>query len=50
MIKVYSFNFGEDLEEYINNKHISRENIIDIKWAGTGHMCHGLLIFEEKNT
>jgi len=47
MIKVKEFYNYIDLEELFEENHITREQIIDIKWACTAHVTHGLLIYEQ---
>ena len=47
MIKAKEFTDYMDLEEIFRVNHITREQIIDIKWACTSHVTHGLLIYEQ---
>jgi len=47
MIKVKEFDNYMDLEDLFEENHITREQIIDIKWACTAHVTHGLLIYEQ---
>jgi len=47
MIKVKEFSNYIELEEIFRVNHITREQIIDIKWSCTSHIGHGLLIYEQ---
>lgn len=47
MIKAREFSDYMDLEELFRVNHITREQIIDIKWACTSQRTRGLLIFEQ---
>ena len=49
MIRAVTFSDGKDLNYYFEVFDISREEIIDIKWACTNHTCYGILIFEKKD-
>lgn len=47
MIKVKEFYNYIDLEELFKVNHITREQIIDIKWTGAANVTRGLLIYEQ---
>lgn len=49
MIKVESFEYADELQKIIDDKQITREDIIDIKWACTSHYTYGILIYEDDN-
>lgn len=47
MIRAEEFENKHDLNEFLFENRITREQLIDIKYTGTGHCTHFLLIYEE---
>ena len=46
MVQAAAFNCAESLNNLINKFNLTRENIIDIKWACNTHGVYGLLVFD----
>lgn len=47
MIRVEEFEAEYDLNKFLIENEITREQLIDIKYTGTGHITHFLLIYEK---
>ena len=47
MIRVEEFEAKYDLNKFLIINEITREQLIDIKYTGTSHITHFLLIYEE---
>lgn len=46
MIKVEEFSNADELQHFINNHNIRKEDIIDIKWCASLNNTYGLLVYE----
>lgn len=46
MIRVEEFEYMHSLNKFLKENRITREQLIDIKYTGTGHCTHFLLIYE----
>lgn len=46
MIKVEEFSNADELQHFINNHNIRREDIIDVKWCASLNNTYGLLLYE----